>query len=258
MHIINLTNQDYWFGPLHLAAGAGTATLDVDDTTSTSLHLADDSVADAITFLYAQSPAKITVQNGAAPFPRPTGVPGLLHGDGSPEGPPANPSDGDIWIATGVDSNGTRWAFQYNQGSGSSYKWEFIGGPPAVSEVAAAENTNSTSYAALSTAGPSFTLLRAGDYQVNIGGQAVAPVSAGIGFIAYMSFDIGGTGAVDTDACVASNWVNSATSVPYSVSAMRLKTGLAAVALVAKYKSNAGTGTIWSHRFMQVLPVRVS
>lgn len=86
MLITNQTNQDYWFGPLHLAAGAGTATLTVDDTTATSLYLADDSVADAINFLYAQTPAKITVSSAAAPFPRPTGVPGLLHGDGSPEG----------------------------------------------------------------------------------------------------------------------------------------------------------------------------
>ena len=86
MVITNQTNQDYWFGPLHLAAGAGTATLTVDDTTATSLYLSDDTVADAINFLYAQSPAKITVTGQALPFPRPTGTPGLLHGDGSPEG----------------------------------------------------------------------------------------------------------------------------------------------------------------------------
>ena len=45
-------------------------------------------------------------------------------------GPPSSPQDGDIWIATAVDTNGTRWVFQYNASSGSSFKWEFIGGPP--------------------------------------------------------------------------------------------------------------------------------
>jgi len=85
MLITNQTNQDYWFGPLHLAAGVG-QTLTVDDTSATSLYLTDDSVADAINFLYAQSPAKITVSSAAAPFPRPTGKPDLVHGDGSPEG----------------------------------------------------------------------------------------------------------------------------------------------------------------------------
>lgn len=83
MLVTNQTAQDYWFGPLHLAAGVG-QTLTVDDTTETSLYLTDDAVADAINNLYAAS--KITVSSAAAPFPRPTGVPELLHGDGSPEG----------------------------------------------------------------------------------------------------------------------------------------------------------------------------
>lgn len=85
MLITNQTTQDYWFGPLHIAAGVG-STLTVDDTTATSLYLSDDGVADAINFLYATVPAKITVSGQASPFPRPTGTPGLLHGDGSPEG----------------------------------------------------------------------------------------------------------------------------------------------------------------------------
>jgi hypothetical protein len=85
MLITNQTSQDYWFGPLHLVGGVG-QTLTVDDTTATSLYLADDSVADAINFLYAQSPAKITVSGQAQPFPRPTGTPNVVHGDGSPEG----------------------------------------------------------------------------------------------------------------------------------------------------------------------------
>lgn len=83
MLVTNQTAQDYWFGPLHLAGGVG-STLTVDDTTETSLYLANDAVADAINNLWAAS--KITVSSAAAPFPRPTGVPTLFHGDGSPEG----------------------------------------------------------------------------------------------------------------------------------------------------------------------------
>lgn len=45
-------------------------------------------------------------------------------------GPPPNPADGDIWVARDVDGNGTRWMFQYNAGSSSAYKWEFVGGSP--------------------------------------------------------------------------------------------------------------------------------
>jgi hypothetical protein len=83
MLVTNQTAQDYWFGPLHLAGGVG-QTLTVDDTTATSLYLTDGHVADAINNLFASG--KIGVSSAAAPFPRPTGVPELLHGDGSPEG----------------------------------------------------------------------------------------------------------------------------------------------------------------------------
>jgi|SRR5579862_1013575 len=83
MLVTNQTGQDYWFGPLHLAAGVG-QTLTVDDTSATSLYLTDDTVADAINNLYNSN--KITVSSAAAPFPRPTGMPQLMHGDGSPEG----------------------------------------------------------------------------------------------------------------------------------------------------------------------------
>lgn len=82
MLVTNNTSQDYWFGPLHLLPNA--VNYQVDDTTETSLYLTDDSVADAINNLSAAG--KISVSSAAAPFPRPTGMPDVLHGDGSPEG----------------------------------------------------------------------------------------------------------------------------------------------------------------------------
>jgi hypothetical protein len=68
-------------------------------------------------------------------------------------GPPASPADADIWIATGVDANGTRQSFQYNAGSASAFKWECIGGPP-VFVAGAAVNTG-------------LVVARAGDYIVH-------------------------------------------------------------------------------------------
>jgi hypothetical protein len=82
MLVTNTTNQEYWFGPLVLPPNA--VDLDIDDTSDTSLYLTDDSVADAINTLAAAG--KITVTGAASPFPRPTGSPEVLHGDGSPEG----------------------------------------------------------------------------------------------------------------------------------------------------------------------------
>lgn len=83
MTVTNQTTNDYWFGPLHLVAGVG-QTLVVDITTNASLYLTNDAVADALNNLY--NAGKITVASPPVPFPRPTGVPQLLHGDGSPEG----------------------------------------------------------------------------------------------------------------------------------------------------------------------------
>lgn len=83
MLVTNQTTQDIYFGPLHLDAGIG-QTLTVDDTSDTSLYLTSDEVADALNNAY--NSGKITVSGEAQPFPRPTGTPQLLHGDGSPEG----------------------------------------------------------------------------------------------------------------------------------------------------------------------------
>ncbi len=83
MLLTNQTAADYWFGPLHLPAGLG-QTLTVDDTSETSLYLLDDTVADAINNVVAN--LKVTVSGQALPFPRATGVPSVVHGDGPPEG----------------------------------------------------------------------------------------------------------------------------------------------------------------------------
>jgi hypothetical protein len=69
-----------------------------------------------------------------------------------------------------------------------------------------------------------------------------------------MSYDIGATGAVDAD----SFFLGHAGTEGDGNTRTRLKTGLAAsTALVAKYKTNAGTET-FRQRAMSVLPVRVS
>jgi hypothetical protein len=86
-------------------------------------------------------------------------------------GPPASPGDGDIWIATGVDAAGARWKFQYNAGSASAYKWEFIGGSDVLAEIPTDETLTTSTGAAvdLATVGPRHVLARAGDYDF-IGG----------------------------------------------------------------------------------------
>jgi hypothetical protein len=124
MLVTNQTNQDYWFGPLHLAAGVG-QTLTVDDTSATSLYLTNDAVADALNNLY--NSGKIGVSSAAKPFPRPTGVPQLLHGDGSPDGSVYAPQ-GSIFMRR--DNTAAANAL-YAKTTGASFStgWEvFVGG----------------------------------------------------------------------------------------------------------------------------------
>lgn len=148
-------------------------------------------------------------------------------------------------------TNGVVWRFRYRSASASSFKWEFVGGSPLISEVANQE-TLAGAYAALGTAGPIVTLPLAGDYEISIGADINVNVGAGI---AYMSYKIGATTAADADSIHAAVTIaGGATECSYART-MR-KTGLTAVALTANYKTT-GTGAFWQRRFMTVTPVRV-
>lgn len=93
-------------------------------------------------------------------------------------GPPASPSDGDVWIATTVDANGTRWSFQYN---GTSTKWEFIGGPPLFTAAASAVNFGTIAATILSlTATRAGDYIARGSYRFTLGTTTARNVQAGV------------------------------------------------------------------------------
>jgi len=112
-------------------------------------------------------------------------------------------------------------------------------------EVTTEETTTNISYAALATAGPSITIPAAGDYIVEIG---FGGMGSAIGIGVAMSYDIGGTGAVDADRVYFETQVASQ-RLPHA-SRARQKT-LVAVTLTAKYKVTSGTGT-FRDRWMRV------
>jgi hypothetical protein len=170
---------------------------------------------------------------------------------------PSAPFNGQEFVLVDSTTNPTyQWRFRYNAGSGSAYKWEFIGGTPIIAEVATSETTGSTgSYVALTTAGPSVVLPVAGDYVVEVGARMNGfATSGGAG---RMSYDIGGTGAVDGDSVAATN--PSGASYGASVAGVRAmkKTGLGAVTLTAKYKAVGANNVTFADRWMRVTPVRV-
>jgi hypothetical protein len=75
--------------------------------------------------------------------------------------PPATPATGDLWIYNG---SGIFWLFVYDN-SEATYKWKFVGGPPAFSAVDTSQAIGSAgAWADPATVGPSVTVPRAGDY----------------------------------------------------------------------------------------------
>jgi hypothetical protein len=164
---------------------------------------------------------------------------------------PSSPENGDQCVLTDSLTAPTySWLLQYVSAK-STNKWQFIGGSPLVAEVATSQTSSSTSYAALATVGPSITVPVAGDYLVGIGAFFLNAVTGQVG---RMSYDIGGTGAVDADAIYGADIASSPLG-PGHLSRIQKKS-LTAVALVSKYKTNTGTYT-WADRWMHLTPVAV-
>lgn len=167
--------------------------------------------------------------------------------------PPATPFDGQIWQTS--PTAGVVWTFRYNAGSASAYKWEFVGGAPLVSVVAAKEAYASAAYAALPTPGPNITPPRSGDYLLGLGATILNNAAAAA--TGMMSYGTASVGAVDADAIEAG--FSATLSVGGSYSAVQSKPGLVgATALLAQYKSVGATSIFFSKRFIWLAPVRVS
>lgn len=167
---------------------------------------------------------------------------------------PGTPYDGQEIRFLADSTNGVVWHLKYRAGSASAYKWEFLGGGRLTDNIVTQQGTNSAAYVGLATAGPSVTVPLAGDFLVEIGAQV--DVGNILGGVAAMSYDIGANAASDNDRIILGS-VSSGTVQPGSLSRLKRQNGiLAAAALVAKYKSTAGTSN-FTNRWMAVTPIRV-
>lgn len=164
---------------------------------------------------------------------------------------PGSPINGHRFVYTNSLTAPTyHWVLVYNSTTG---KWHYLGGTPLFAEVTASESTSSASYTSTGFTALAITLPRAGDYDVEIG---FTP-TAGNNVAGSMSYDIGATAAVDADRATGA-FETSGNDIPPSVSRPRRKTGLSAVTLTAKYKSNDGAISIgFSNRWMRVTPVEL-
>lgn len=143
----------------------------------------------------------------------------------------------------------TVWTFRYDA---TDAYWYPQGCAPIFQQVATAQSTASATYVALATVGPSLTVPLAGDYLIEQGaGITTAAASAGA-----MSYDIGGTGAVDADEVVFTQVAASAqlASVARATSHLNLA---ALTAIVSKYRSIGGTSVTFEKRWLKITPLRV-
>jgi hypothetical protein len=131
--------------------------------------------------------------------------------------------------------------------------WSEVGSVTA-GFVGVTEQTAITTYTTLTTPGPSIDLPAAGDYSIEI---SFWGYHSAAGALVAMSYDIGGTGAVDADAAVIA--VAVATTDILLGRMERRKTGLSAVTLTSKYKNASGSGTasFRGYRSMKVTPIRL-
>lgn len=197
--------------------------------------------------------SRVTVYGYASvPLPAPGSTLPVTYGTSLP----VSPLEGqEAILVDSVTTPSYQWRFRYDPNISDANKWVFVGGAAGCTIVAALENAPGTSYAALTTPGPSFTVPRAGDYLIEIGADMSTSNGPGSNQ-AVMSYDIGVTAAVDADSARVYSggaWVTG-------VGAMSLsKKSLAAgTTLVAKYKYTPNASASFARRFMRVTPVRVA
>ncbi len=163
------------------------------------------------------------------------------------------PGDGDEVYLEVDATNGIYWHFRYRAASASSFKWEFLGGPPLEAYVDTSQGTTTTtSYQDLTTAGPSVTPPVDGDYSVEISAMVSMP---GTGSGAIMSYAIGATAASDADSVEVAGAANTF----FNLFRRKLKTALnGGDALTAKYKPTNAAINTFAYRRISIVPRRVS
>lgn len=167
--------------------------------------------------------------------------------------PPVSPSTGDIWVFPFDATNGVNWIFRYNSGSASTYKWEFVGGPPTYSEITAANTTTVTpGWTNLSVVGPQVQVPRAGDYWC--WGAANMFHSSGAGAFLGVAINDGTPPTPEALATLDGASIGRWLSVP----GVRLN-GMAANDFARLRYAQQGPGTLSAQfRSVHVTPIRVS
>jgi hypothetical protein len=164
---------------------------------------------------------------------------------------PGSPTDGQECYFLADATNGIIWHFRYRVASGSTYKWEYLGGPELDSLVANNESCAvSGSYINIATIGPQVTVPLAGDYDLSFGARVPSGAAT---FRAFMSIKLGATAAVDANSAVFGTLGNMDGSIARQFRALGIA---ASSALLAQYRSDVAASS-FMNRWLRAKPVRV-
>ena len=167
---------------------------------------------------------------------------------------PSSPIDGqEIYYAANA-TDGVIWHLRYRSGSSSSYKWEFVGGSPLMTQGTANDSTRTAGggYGTITGACAAITLPLAGDYQITMSTYSRNTASSGV---AYMSFKIGSAASSDTDAMFTES-LGASNAPSLWITRTQIKTGLSAVTLTPEWKAVTANAAYRYPAFV-VRPVRV-
>lgn len=173
---------------------------------------------------------------------------------------PSSPVDGQEVYYAADATNGVIWHLRYRAASSSSYKWEFIGGPPLTDYIATDQSTTSGTFTDLATAGPTITLALAGDYVIQLE-VMITPHANQWTYAQAIVFD-DGSAMSGPQVNGFANFYDASTTrrnALISTSASMRQTGIGAGSVMkVKYSSSNGAdASSFSRRALTITPVRV-
>lgn len=170
---------------------------------------------------------------------------------------PSNAIDGQEVRYLADNTNGIIWNFRYRAGSGSTYKWEFIGGPPLSQYDSTQYSTTSTSL--VRPGSSEITTPLSGDYLLD-GSCGFVVAATGASQYAYSHLAIDGTAIGSAKTYVmASAYANSGVGQDSAFTNVRHDNFSAGQKVYMMYACGAAGITVYI-RYIRysMLPIRVS
>jgi len=169
-------------------------------------------------------------------------------------GPPVAPITGDVWYATG-GGTGYAWQFIYDATwTTDPYKWKFMGGSEAYSQISTAQTRPNNSPAAdLGTVGPTMQILRPGVFHVRWGCLLNTGNSSQGGYAGVVVSNAAGTrlSAYEADSGATSNaWTSAMTEEEMTIAS--------AVTIKTQYFNNGNQTATFQNRWLSLVPLRIS